>query len=341
MPSQIKVDGLWLATVGGWGELRFSSIADGGPEEVSWRMDLPPSFVHPSLRMGKVVEVKTGSANVWKGVLAEPDVSADGWTFTAIGLADEATGYLCLDSGGNTTSTPDVAIDEAIDRGLPWSRTDSLSSVPFAVSDDTDKLNTVADLLDAWAQSVSKRWAVSADGEVYAYSEPIAPTWHTAPGAVRIGLADDDYASDLYVRFKTSGTDFDTVHVPDTSASAKRRREAGVDATTLGVIDSAKATDVGEGLLARGKARYAWTDAMTLARLQLTTPGGTPAFLPFVKAGQMVRSFGVINEQGITLPYVDWVIGKAEYQDGADVITLAPTTLASRNLGDVLALAVS
>lgn len=341
MALDVTVGGTWLTSLHGWGELKFSTIADGGSEEVSWRMDLAPSFTHPSFRMGKLVEIKAGPSNVWKGVLAEPDVSAEGWTFTAIGLADEATGYLCLDSGGNTTSTPDVAIDQAVARGLPWTRPASLSNVPFAVSNDTDNLNYLADLLDAWAQSQSKRWAVTPDGEVYAYSEPTEPSWFTSPGAVRLGLADDDYASNLYVRYKTSATSFATQAVSDATAAATRRREYPVDATSLGIIDSTKATAVGTGLLARGKARFAWTDAITVSRNQLTNAGGTPAFLPFVRAGQMVRSFSVVNEQGVTLPYVDWVIGKTEYVDGADTITLAPTTLAPRSLGDVLALAVS
>ncbi|RNL66236.1 hypothetical protein EFK50_01010 [Nocardioides marmoriginsengisoli] len=305
-------------------------------------MDLPPTFTHPSLRMGKVVEIKVGPVNVWKGMLNQPKVSEDGWEFSAIGLADEFySAHLCLDSGGDTTSTPNVAVDQAIADGFAGSRPASLSAVPFSGSNDTDKLNYVGDLLDAWATSVSKRWRVDPDGRVIAATDPTTPTWYLAPGATQIGLADDDYASDLYLRYKSGAASYATVHVNDPTATATRRRAVPVDVTSLGVTTSGNVTNIGNGMLAKGKARYAWTNAVNPARLQLTTPGGTPACLSFVKAGDMVRSFSVINEQGIVLPYVDWIIGKAEYEVGSDTIQLAPTELAARNLGDVLSLAVS
>lgn len=339
--AMVQVNGTWLATVGAVGELKWSTIADGGPEQVSWRMPLPDTFTHPSLRTGKLVKVMFGSAPLWQGILNEPDNSEDGWQFTAIGLADEATGYLCLDAGGNTTSTPDVAIDQAIARGLPWTRPASLSATPFALSDATDNLNYLSDLLDAWATSQGKRWEVDATGAVTAAVDPTTPTWYMTPGSARIGLADDDYASNLYGRYKTAAASYATVTVADSAAAAKRRREYPVDLTSLGVVSSGTATNVLNGMLANGKARYAWTDAATPSRLQLTTPGGQPACLALVKAGDMVRVHGVINEQGTLAPYFDFIIGRTEYEDGADTITLAPTELAPRALGDVLALAVS
>ncbi len=342
MREQILVNGTWVSTIGSWGGLKRSETADGGSEDASWQMDLPPTFTHPSLRMGKVVEIRVGPANVWKGMLNEPKVSEDGIEFSAIGLADEFySAHLCLDSGGDTTSTPDVAVDQAIADGFAGSRPVSLSAVSFADSDVTDKLNYVGDLLDAWATSEGKRWRVDPNGAVIAVADPTVPTWHLAPGATQIGLADDDYASDLYLRYKPTATTFATEHVNDPWATSARRRAVGVDLTTLGVTTAGNVTNIGDGMLAKGKARYAWTNAVNPGRLQLTTPGGTPACLSFVKAGQMVRSFSVINEQGIVLPYVDWIIGKVEYEAGADTIQLAPTQLAARNLGDVLALAVS
>lgn len=341
MATQILINGVWAATIGGIGALKWSTVADGGSEEASWRMALPDTFTHPALRTGKLVELKAGSANVWSGVLNEPDISADGWQFNAIGLAEEATGYLCLTSGGDTTSTPDTAIDQAILRGLPWTRPVSLQSTPFALTDATDNLNYLSDLLDAWATSQSKRWRVDVNGVVSAAADPTTPTWHMTPGSARIGLADDDYASNLYGRYRSAATTYATVTAADTSAAGKRRREYPVNLTSRGVTTSGNATNILTGMLAKGKARYAWTHPANPSRMQLTTPGGQPAYLPFVRAGDMVRTHGVINEQGTVLPYVDWIIGKTEYEDGADTIQLAPTELAARTLGDVLSLAVS
>lgn len=340
MTGQILVDGLWLATLGGWGDLTYSHVANGGCEQASWSMGLGPSFVHPSLSAGKLVQVREGSANVWSGILAEPDRSVDGWSLSAAGLASDLGLRLALDGSGNTTSKPDTAIDTAIANGLPVTRPASLSSSSYASSDDTVAVNKTGDLLDSWALSVSKRWGVNADREVYAATDPTTPTWYLTAGAGKVGLADDEYASDLYGRYRSGAATYATVHVSDALASAQYRREEPVDLTHLGIITGTQATNVLNGMLANGKARYAWTQALTPSRVQITTPGGQPAYLPFVKAGDLARLFGVLNEQGDPLPYLDFVIGRTEYQDGADTISISPVNLAARNLQDVLSLAV-
>lgn len=343
--AQVKVGNTWLATIGAVGELTWSTVADGGCEEASWTMPLSDTFTHPSLRTGQPVVIYFGSASLWCGLLAEPNVSEDGWKFTAIGYHDDLyTGYICFDASLNTTSTPNTAIDQAIARGgslLPLTRPASFSSSPFAAQDQTDNLNYVGDLLDAWANANSVRWRINGDATITAAADPTTPTWFMTPGSARIGLADDDYASNIYLRYKTAAASYATVAVADATAGAKRRREYPVDATTLGVTTSGAVANIGNGMLAKGKARYAWTDGVTPARLQLTTPGGQPACLALVDAGDLVRTFGVINEQGTVLPYFDWVIGHAEYTDGEDTISLAPTSLAARNLSDILSLAVS
>jgi hypothetical protein len=305
-------------------------------------MALPSSFNHPVLRNGALVEIMIGPKRIWPGIMMEPRYNDDGWSFTAIGLADEAASCLCFDSGDNTTSIPDVAIDQGIARGmLPWTRPVSLSSVAFAGTAETDGLNYVIDLLNGLATSQGQRWRIGDDMAVRLYDEPTVPKWHLAPGATRIGLADDDYSSDLYLRYKSSAGTYATVHVQDLTASLRRRREVGIDATSLGVVSSGKVADIGNGLIAKGAARYAWTDGVTPARAQLTTPGGQPAFLPNVRAGDMVRSHGVINVAGQIRPHYDWIIGRTELVDGSNTIQLAPVQLAARALGDVLALAVS
>lgn len=341
MSTQIDlwVDGRPLdsLTPYGWGELEWSSVADGGCDAASWQMDLPAAFSHPSLRRNKLVEVKAGPANLWAGVLTEPDADDD-WTFTAQGLSRLAWNYLCFDSAGNTTSTPNTAIDQAIARGLPWKRPNSISSSAFAATGDTDGLNYLGDLLDAWADKEGKRWGVNADGEVYAVADPTEPTYHLTPGSGRFGLADDEYASDLYLRYMTSGAVYATAHVGDAVAAANfGTKERRVDLTPMGIITSGTATSHGNGRLAKGAARQGYTNGVEPSRYQLTTPGGQPACLAFVKAGELARMFGVLDEQGQPVPYVDFVIGEAKYQAGAQTIGLSPVGLVARDLESALA----
>jgi hypothetical protein len=343
--EQIRAGALWLSTLGGGvGGLTYSTVADGGCESATWSMALPRTFSHPNLQSGQVITINSGPLGLWSGILQEPSYDDSvGWTYTAQGLFSlgEQGGYLCFDADGNTTSVPDVAVDEAIARGLPWSRPNSIDSSPFAITTTTNALNCVNDLLRAFADSVSKRVRVDALGVVDVHADPTTPDWYLMPGVGQLGLSEQDYASDLYLRYRDTATTYATVHVSDSLATIANHREQGVDATNLGVTDSGNVTNIGNGLMAKGAARYAWTQAINPSRLQLTTPGGTPAYLPSVRGGQMVRLLGVRNQQGQPLPYYDFVIGRTELVAGADTILLAPVQLAARTLVDVLALALA
>lgn len=337
--EQVRVGGIWLATIGGVGGLKYSFTANGGCEQASWRMNLDPSFTHPALVAGKVVEIRLGPENVWAGILDEPD-RTDGWTFTAAGKAADLRTYTCLDALLNTTTKPDVAIDRAIADGMSVTRPNSLSAASYAASDDTVHLNRVGDLLDAWGDSVSKRWGVDEESQVYAATDPTTPSYYLTAGSGKIGLADEEYVSDLYGRYQDAPGSYQTVHVNDPTASAAHRREEQVDLTVQGIMTGGKATNILLGAIAKGAARYAWTAPVTPSPYQLTTPGGQPVCLSFVRAQEMVRMFGVLDEQGGPVSYVDFVLGRVEYEPAARSIVLSPLNLAARNLTDVLAKAI-
>lgn len=333
---EVVVGGEWLTTIASWGELAWSHGADGGCLEASWKMDLPPTFTHRALRSGKIVQVKAGPSNQWAGIMSEPDADDD-WTLTARGLHTLAADYLCLDPLGNTTSTPDVAIDRAIAAGLPWKRPNSLSNVPFAATGATDDLNFLKALLDAWSTSQGLRWGVNAKMEVYAAADPTTPKWHLTPGSGRLGLADEEYVSDLFLRYLKSATGYATATVSDVDARDKfGRREQPVDLTGQGVITPASATATGVGMIAKGAARQGYTNGIEPSSWQLTTPGGKPASLRLVRGQQVVRLFGVRSEQGQPTNFIDWPIGETHLEAGAETIGLTPVGLVPRTLGDVL-----
>lgn len=335
---QIKVDGRWLPTIGVWSDLSYSTLADGGCGEASWNMQLDRGVRHPSLRRGALVEIRTGARNVYMGVLAEPDDTDDGWSFHADGLAVEGAGYIAFDASLNTTSTPNTAIDQAIARGLRWTRPTSIGSTPFVNGDATDGLAYLSQLLDDYAQSLSQRWGVNEYGQVYLRSDPTTPMWHMTPGSGTFGLADDEYASDVFLRYYTTTLGLATSHAGDAAAAARfGRKEYAIDGRDLGPLTTGVANGYSAGFVAKGAARLGWTNSLTPSRWQLTTAGGTPAYLPAVRAGQMVRLHGVRDDQGQVLPYVDFVIGQTTHDVGENTLTIAPVGLAARTLSDVLA----
>lgn len=345
MRAQIVADGVWVSSIGtgSWSDLKYSFTADGGCEAASWTLNEPREFSHSALVPGVVVELKAQSKTFWSGELTEPNFDpSKGWSYQARGLINQGDDCVALGASGAPTSVPDTAIDQGIARGmLTWTRPASISAVPYANTDETDNLNYVTDLLGAFGDSSSKRIRVDADGIIAAYSDPTTPDWYLAPGLAEVGVADEEYYTDLYLRYRSKSTrKYATVHVSDATASAANRREAALDVKDFGLTSSAIVTAFGNGLLAKGQARYAMTQPVNPSRLQLTTPGGKPASLYRVRGGQLVRAFAVRTTQGATLPYYDFVIGRSEYIDQEDTIQIAPVNVADRNLTDVLAFAI-
>lgn len=340
--EELWVDGRPAASLTrfGWGELKWSHAADGGCKEATWRMDFPPDFSHPSFVRGKPVEVRLGPLALWAGNLVEPEPDDSGWSFAAVGpYTLAASGYLAFDGSLNVSYTPDVAIDAAIARGLAWTRPASLSAVAYQSTTTTDDLLYLGALLDQWADSAGKRWGVDANRRVYAAADPTVPTWHLVPGTERFGVADDDYASHIFLRYIAAGGANATTSVADTDAANQfGRREYGVDLTPMGILTAGGAQTVGNGLLAKGKARQGYTTGVEVSPYQLTSPGGVPAPLALVKAQQVVRRFGAIDTEGQPLPYVDWVIGETSYEAGASTIALTPVGLVARDLGTALSI---
>lgn len=351
MSFSVRVDGRSLWSVGVWGELEYSLVADGGSDVASVRLEgLNPNFVPSAFRRGKAFTVSVGTLPVWSGQVSEFD--RDEGVLHAVGLSRQAStgggrGYLALDGSGDTTSNPHVALTQAVIRGLPWTYSGELPATPYSAAAATEALNYLTQLLDAVATEQGKRWGVDPDGAFYLRADDTTPTWTLTPGVGVMGSADDDFVTHLYGRRVTAMTGtppapsgWETETVGDDAAAAEfSRAEAKVDLTGLGLITEVRAQAILAGQLANAGARMGYTNALEATPLQLTTPGGTPAFLPMVQPGQVVRCFGVLDNGGGTTfgSTLDFVIDEVRLRAGENSIYIAPVGLASRSLSDVLA----
>lgn len=340
--EQIRVAGYWLASIGGFGDLTWSTRfeRDGaGPYEMSWSMTLPPNFTHPALVGGALTELFIGSSRRWYGKLAEPD-RRDGWAFHAQGLAADAEGTVCLNGSGDTTSKPDTAIDQGIARAAldAWTRPNSLSNVAFAATDETDSLNRLRDLLNDWADEEGLTWGVDANGIVFATADPTVPDWYMIPGSGALGVTDQALYTSLFGRYLDSGSStYETVVVTDEEAEARfGTHEEPVDMTVLGPITAAKATQRLEGKMAKGAARLGWTNDLEPTTWEIFAPGGARADTRFVEAGQLVRLYGVTDESRAVTLTLDVVIGEAIHSASEAPVRLKPKGKAPRNLAEVL-----
>ena len=337
MATSLRINGRWAAEIAGWGGLAWKTKLPGGVDEITWSMDTDVSYRHPALRSGVLVELFDGPERIGAGRLTEPDIAAG--TFTATGLYRAEYGHaLALDSSGAPTTTPNTAIDEALARGASTiKRAANFSS--FAFTAEANNSNKILDLLNAFSDSTGSWPVVDGWGYITNFVPPTTPDLVLAPGSVDLGVAEDDYASDLYGTRLTSGGTFVVEHRGDADArAAYGRREEAVDLTSLGVITEAKAEAILDGLLAKGAARPAFTKAITVADGMLLNVNGAPVDLSTVTAGQVVRSSGLYDDVAdLGQSHLDWVIGETAYEAGSGVISLSPLGLSPRDLATVLA----
>lgn len=321
---QPRVEGTWANEMAPWGELSISSRWPGGNLEASWKMYFSPGARHASLHKGALVEIAIGSGRTFLGKLAQPDWNEG--TFKADGLYAEANAFSALNSSGSGAALAQNAMAQAIVRGAAWTGSSGWGGAPAATGNaPTDGLNTCAQIMDAVADEVGKRWAVWEDGIVILAADATDPTWQIAPGLVEFGVDDTVFATQLNVRYIDSTTMVATTYTqPDAAAIARYGVvEEGIDLTEWGAMSATKVQTKALGILAKGRSRLGWTNSVTVGPSELTTMAGNPADLSMVRAGQVVRAFGIWDEFK-AVPYRDLVIGQCTYTPSEGTVTLAP-----------------
>lgn len=329
---QVTVDGRWLSLESFVGDVEFSTVWPGGSDELSWTMGSPPAR---PFRGDEVVVGYFGGVRVFGGTLVEPDPSQD--RMTAQGLWRQGEDFAALTSGGAAGTSPDQSVDQAISRGLRWSRPNSISAVGTPVDVSQGPI-TVGGLLDFYAANNQVRWGVDPSGVVYATADPTAPTYQTLPLNGGLGYALDNYASTLVCRYLDSATStYKTVIVTDANAVALHGyKETVLDLTERGAISTTTATNFGNSLLNLGASTPQWTESISFAYGEILSIGGVPVALETIMAGQVVRVHGggelAMRQNGAM--YVDFLIGQTSLSDGT--LTIQPLQHASRAFTDVL-----
>jgi hypothetical protein len=318
---------VWLSDVAGWGSLHIQTRwADGGsgPWEATWEMTLPPLYRPRGLTTDIRTEIYVGGEEVFPGRLPDTDWSAG--EFSALGAVREGEEAVAITVAGATTATPNTFIDAGIARGaLTWVRRVSISATSVADVDQTDGLHFIQPVMDAYADGAGLRWGVNARREVFTAADPTTPTWYIIPGAGELGTSTDRMVGKLYGRWRNSAGN------PATVTSGVGLPEVAVDLTTRGALTSGTAQTVLNGIGAKALATKNFTNGLEVDSSQIISPGGTPAALHRVRAGQMVRCLALRDERN-GLPWTDFVIGSTDWDVDAGTIALTPVDAEERDL---------
>lgn len=306
----------------------WETWADGGSGSASWSFALTRRSQHQALQKGALVEILCGSAPLFTGLMSEPDRTT--WECTAYGLAAAGRQYLALDEFGANTRNLGTAIATAQAAG--WQAMNPAPVTGPVAGDATGNPITVGQLLDEYADQTGHRWGADGAGRLYMTPTPTTVSWLAAPDESAFGTTDEDTAKTLKGRYldATSG-------VNATATAGTGAPQAAVDLTDRGAMSLTAAEAFLSGLLQRDRAQTAWTNGVTLTRDRLQTAGGSPAFLPVVRAGQMMRTPGLFYAGAVHSIALDTVIGKTRYTAGDSSIYIEPVNTAPRTVADVIA----
>lgn len=294
MTPQVRVGNTWLTAIGPWGDLVVDHRLWGGSWEMTWGMTSKRR--HRDLVPGAPVSGWLGPRPFWRGTLREPDPGSG--EFVAEGLCRQAETIPCLTGAGETTSTPNVAIDNAITKAwLDWSRVFSISSAPLVAGDTTDNLNTIDDLLAAHGEDTGRYWHIDPRGIIHEPMHrkgmtPAAGFWDVVIDGDQIGTSAEKLAGTIVARYADSAAG----GVRKTVTVGNARPVRKVDLTNRGPITAAKATTTAQTILDAAAAQVGLLGPFEVTRNQII---GRPN-LAMVTASHRFRLRGQHDPSGLS-----------------------------------------
>jgi hypothetical protein len=343
--AEVKLGGVWLHSLGQVSGIKWSTAWGSGPcgpDVASCTLAIDPSNDSTLVSLSKTFEVWDEGVKVFGGVLSEMgrdfprSLSARSW-------GRRAGDFDAVDSSGNPTMKARTAVTQSIANGLPWTNPTVFDDDPIG-TDDEPSMQRLDAFLSSWSVTVGKRWGVDPYGVAFVTTDPTTPTWYLDASDLDIGVADDGLFTRVRARY-FSGVDADgnpTTPLTVTADDAVGQMVYGVieypmDLTGLGMISGSTALAYAQQQLTLLTVPQ-WLSRVTTNSARLLTPGGLGAYLPSVRAGQMVRLFNVPDSLGGLRNELalDVVLGEVEYDtESSAEVTIAPMGLAVRSLADV------
>lgn len=335
MSPWIRVAGVPL-TSKWWGGLKITNQWPRGCWQADWSMALGPAERPPMLVKYAQVEILIGSRVIWAGFLT--DLNWDDGTFSAAGAAREGEEALSFTAAGVNTSTPDIAIDTAIANGnVTWTRPASVSATPIATGDQPEEMNYLTDLLDSAMNMLGKQWAVNADRQVYAASDPTTPSYLIAYGSAVLGVASDALVGQLCGGwYDTSGVPHVTRYPTVAPVGGSLRPQVAVDMSPVNVTDATTATTILTNIYNQVGAQMALTNSVTVTASQVTSLGGVTPALWQITAGLVYRLNGLTDPR-TGAAYADVLMGESVWDVDAGSVQLTPVGAAARDLSSIIA----
>lgn len=342
----VSLDGLWLRSVGPVDSVKWSSRWGAGP--------CGPDVASCTLAVDRALDSTWLRPRSTFDVYGDDGVKRFGGRLLEIGrgypreivgrgVSRQAVDFDAVDATGEPTTNPQVAVTQAIARGLPWTNATAFPNASLG-TDATPTVKRLDQMLNDYAITAGRRWGTDDSGAAFWSADPTTPTWFLDARDLDIGVADDGLFTRVRARYVsavtgTTPTGWATAVADDAPGQALYGViEYPMDLTGLGLLTSATALAYAQQQLALLTVPQ-WLSRVAATRDVLLDGNGEAAHLQSVRAGQMLRLFNVPNNLGGLRNELNLnvILGEVEWStDEPDVVTLAPVNLAVRNLVDAL-----
>lgn len=338
---QIRAKGVWLSTVTRWGDLTFSGSWPGGCNELTFTATTAYGTRVASLLRAARLDLCWSGGTVWSGSVQEPDWNGTEVRVTAQGAFREAVGYTPLDGSDVPSDNALTATNRAIAHGLGWTVG---TGIPNTSLGATSPYANLAGLLDDHATNLAKSWYVGADRVVNMVAAATTPSYQIRAGAQDMGIAVDDFASQVVLIYHDSGTDSTkSVIYPAFGSDGVYEATWGhqewmKDITDQGAMTALVASGIAQAVYEKTKQKPGFTNGLELGVGEIVDSGWRPihpARVALEGWGKVARHHGV-PDVALATPYTDFVIGSTSHAAGSQTVTVNPVGLAARDNESVL-----
>jgi hypothetical protein len=328
-----------LGTLGHVTPAVYSDAMPGGPDTLTCTLQVSARARHPAFDLGRILEAYRGGSKIWEGILGEPAPGDGGWALTATGAGNYGDKYLSI---WNTWNQNDP-LDQAITRGLRWNKPSFASTGLYLAEQQDSGSQTITDFMTLITRPGAYSWHVGRRNTLSVFPIPTAPTRILMAGSPAArSLA--GYINALTGRYQSAddGTNpatFALTTATNAASIAKHlRTEAFWDISQAGTISGGTAA----GYVAQALTLYqgaSWAGPITVRYGSYTTMTGVPVDLGCEMAGEVVQLLladGPYGGEVSPSPPVTFPVGRVEYDDGTQILSVTPFQAVPNDLPTLL-----
>jgi hypothetical protein len=348
--SQQMTQPIWLSHLGHISGLTYSWAMPGGCDQMSATLAISARVRTQALNPGRILQVYRGSHLTWEGILAEPMPGTDGWVLSSTGAGNYGTNYLAYYTGTWPANLPDLAINNAITRGMRWANPGQNGIAGLWLGSEVDPAaQTITDLLNLCCTYGGLTWYVTTNnyGNTLGITAlPVKPTrllTVSTPQGRSLG-ADINMIYEKYVITadnSTSGAaEVDGITASQNTASSTMygNQETYIDLTQAGPMSAATAQGYGNAVLQRYQ-HASWAGPLPAGPGDLMTLGGQAIDLGTDQCGTVIQpvltDFAYGGEVNMATP-ASFLVGGYSYDDDTLTASITPFQALDTSISNLL-----